>query len=110
MAYCGQPELMDYFNWSIASNAPEKMVACPFLDGGSGMPAAVLALFVFGAVGLALTYRVRHPGPIVVAFILTGGVAAIASPAPSINILAIVLFVGIAGAGLYLYQRSKNTL
>jgi len=109
MAYCGQDPAA-YFNFSNAAAAPEKLVVCSYLDGGVGMPAVVLSLFVFGTVGMALTYRVRHPGPIVVAGLLTGGVAASTLPGPALSILALVILVAIAAMGMYLYQRSKDTL
>jgi len=110
MPYCGQDRLIDYFNFSTSPEAPVKAVACPFMQGGAGVPATVVSLFVFGAVGLALTYRVRHPAPIVVAFMLTGGVAAVTAPAEGINILAAVVFVAIAAMGMYLYTRAKRSL
>lgn len=110
MAYCGQPSLLDYFNTSTAGPSLEKSVVCPFLDGGAGMDPAVLALFIFGPVGLALAYRNRHPAPMLVAGILTGGVAAISAPASLMNVLALVLLIGISAGAYYLYQKSKRSL
>lgn len=108
MPYCGQENLVDYLNFSTSPEAPVKAVACAFVQGGAGMPPVVISLLVFGTVGLALTVRVQHPGPLLVAFILTGGIAALSAPGPGINILGIVLFVGIAALGLYLYKRAQG--
>lgn len=108
--YCGQPELVDYLNFSSSANAPVKAVVCPYVQGAAGMPPEVLSLLTFGTVGMALTVRVRHPGPLLVAFILTGGIAAASAPGGAINVLALVLFVGIAALGLYLYQRAQSSL
>lgn len=110
MAYCGQDRLLDYLNFGSSAAAPEKAIVCAFTEGGAGMPPTVLSLFVFGSIGLALTYRVRHPAPIMTAGMLTAGVAAINAPGPGLNILGIVLFVGISALALYLYQRARTTL
>lgn len=110
MAYCGQDSLLDYLNFGTSANAPEKAVVCAFVDGGAGMPPVVLSLMVFGTVGLALTYRVRHPAPIMVSFMLTAGVAAINTPAGAVNILAVGLFVGLSALGMYIYSRARTTL
>lgn len=109
MQYCGQDKLIDYFNFSTSAEAPVKLVSCAFTQGG-GVPASVLSLFVFGAIGLALTYRVRHPAPILVSFMLTGGVAATTAPGEGINILAAVFFFGLAAMGMYLYAKASRTL
>lgn len=108
--YCGQDRLIDYLNFSSSPSAPVKAVSCTFMDGGVGIQPEVLALFVFAPVGLALTYRVRHPAPILVAFMLTGGVAAISAPGQGINILAVVFFIGISAMGMYLYSRASRSL
>jgi len=70
----------------------------------------VFALMFFGALGLGLTVRVQHPAPIIVAFILTAGVAALSLPGTAAQMLAIVLFFSLAGMGLYLYQRAQSSL
>ncbi|MDR9380969.1 MAG: hypothetical protein RI560_04760 [Natronomonas sp.] len=110
MQYCGQDRIVDYLNFSTSSDAPVKAVVCPFTQGGVGIPPEVLSLFVFGAIGLTLTYRIRHPAPILVAFMLTGGVAAGSAPGRGINILAAVVFIGISAMGLYLYSRAGRQL
>lgn len=110
MAYCDQPNLIDYLNWSTSADAPVKAVTCPFVEGGAGIPPVALSLLVFGGVGLALTVRVRHPGPILVSFILTGGIAAASAPGQAINMLGLAIFVGISALGLYLYQRMQSSL
>jgi len=110
MQYCGQDKLIDYLDFSTSAEAPVKAVACTFMDGGAGMPGPVLSLLVFGTIGLTLTYRVRHPAPILVAFMLTGGIAAASAPGQSINILAAVFFVGLSALGMYLYSKASRTL
>lgn len=110
MQYCGQPNLSDYLNFSSSAEAPVKAVVCPYVQGGAGMPPEVISLITFGSVGLALTVRVRHPGPLLVAFILTAGIAALSAPGQGINLLAVALFVGISALGLYLYQRAQSEL
>jgi len=106
--YCDQSSLTEYLNWSVAD--PPQAVVCPFVQGGSGMPPEVISLLVFGSVGLALTIRVRHPGPLLVAFMLTGGIAAAGAPGGAINLLGIAVFVGISALGIYLYQRAQSEL
>lgn len=109
MQYCGQSSLLDYLNFSTSAEAPVKAVTCSYMQG-VGVPPGVLALFVLGPIGLALAYRNRHPAPILVAFMLTGGVAAIAAPGEGINILAAVFFIGLGGMGLYLYSKASRSL
>lgn len=110
MPYCGQENLADYLDFSIGPEAPVKAVVCPFIQGGVGIPPTVLSLFVFGTVGLGLAYRARHPAPILISFMLTGGVAAGTAPAQGVSILAAVFFFGITALGLYLYTRAGRTL
>lgn len=111
MAYCEQPNLVDYLNPEAAGgNWPVKATVCAFTEGGAGVPGPVLSLIVFGAVGLTLSIRVQHPGPLIVAFILTAGITAASAPAGGINILAIVLLAGIAVLGLYVYQQAQDSL
>lgn len=86
-------------------------VVCPFTsDMGAGLGLNVFAMFVFGALGLALTVRTKHPGPVVVAGMLSAGVVAGQLPAGAVQIMALVLFFGIAVLGLYLYQRAQSSL
>lgn len=94
-----------------SGQAPLDAVICPFAaDYGVGMGLGVFSLFVFGALGLALTVRTRHPGPIVVAGMLSAGVVAAQLPAGAAQILTLVLFFGISVLGLYLYQRAQSSL
>lgn len=110
MEYCGQDSLIDYLNFSTSPEAPVKAVSCTYMQGGVGIPPTLLSLFVFGTIGIGLTYRVRHPAPVVVAFMLTGGIAAVSAPAEGINILAAVIFVAIAAMAMYLYSRASTSL
>jgi len=94
-------------NFSSASDA----VICAFsADGGAGLGLPLFGLLVFSFIGMGLTVRVQHPAPLVVAFVLTAGVAALSLPGAGAQILAIVLFFAIAGVSLYLYQRAQSSL
>ena len=108
--YCGQAELVDYFNFSTSPQAPVKAVVCPFVQGGSGMPLAVFSMFFFGAVGLALANRIQHPAPLIVAAMLTATVAMASMVGNAANVFAIVIFVTIAGLGVWLYSRANNAI
>jgi len=109
MPYCDKASLADYLA-SFAGDDPVKAVVCPFVDGGGGIPGPVLSLIVFGVVGLTISYRVRHPGPIVVAGILTGGVAALSVPGQAMKLFVLAMFGGISILGLYIYQRAQSSL
>jgi len=108
--YCGQPTVIDYFNFSTSPQAPIKAAVCPFVQGGAGMPFTVFSMFFFGVVGLALANRIQHPSPLIVAAMLTTGVAALSIPGAAANIFAIVLFMTISGLGIWLYSRANSSL
>lgn len=108
--YCGQPDVVNYFNFSTSPQAPVKAVVCPFVQGGTGMPLAVFSMFFFGIIGLALANRTQHPAPLVVAAMLTAGVAALSMAGQAANIFAIVLFFAIAGLGVWVYARANSSL
>lgn len=108
--YCGQPDVANYYNFSTSPQAPVKAVVCPIVDGGAGMPLTIFSMFFFGAVGLALANRTQHPGPIVVAGILTAGVAAQSIAGQAAIILWIALFFAIAGVGIWLYSRANTSI
>lgn len=110
MPYCGQDAAIDYLNFSTSPEAPVKAVACGFVQGGAGIPPTALSLLVFGPLGLALAWRIQHPGPIVVVGILTAGIAAASAPAAGLNLFGLMLFFGIAALGIYLYARAQNSL
>jgi hypothetical protein len=110
MQYCDRPELTDYLT-NFTGQDPVKSAACPFVqDAGAGMGLTVFSLFFFGAIGLSLTARAQHPGPIVVAMMLTGGVATFALPGIAAKIAMLVLLFAISGLGVYLYARAQSSL
>ncbi|MGB9966110.1 hypothetical protein [Halobacterium hubeiense] len=74
------------------------------------MPLAVLSLFVFGFLGLALTARVQHPGPIAVAGILSAAVVASTLPGIAAKMLAIVILFILTAGGMYMYSRLGSSL
>lgn len=107
---CTRPELQDYLgNFTIPSDA----VVCPFVQdagGGLGLGLPLFALLFFGPLGLAMAVRIQHPGPIVVAGMLTIGAIAASLPGQAAQIAAIIMFFAIMGIGLYIYQRASSSL
>lgn len=84
---------------------------CPYTaDAGAGLGLAMFGLFVFTSLGLGLTIRTRHPGPVMVGGILSSGMMAAALPGLAAKILALVLFAGISGIGIWIYSRARTTL
>lgn len=105
---CTRPELTDYLgNFTIPTDA----VVCPFVqDAGLGIGLAMTALLILGPLGLAMSVRIRHPGPIVVAGMLTIGAMATSLPGQAAQIAALVLFFAIVAIGFYIYQRASTSL
>lgn len=107
---CTSSSLLDYLRDFTGQN-PLDAAVCPFTSSaGASMPLAVLSLFVFGFIGLALAVRVQHPGPIVVAAILTASVVAASLPGIAAKILAIVILFTLTAGAMYLYSRAQSTL
>lgn len=97
----------------ILVDEPNKVdaVVCAFTsDMGTGMGFAVFTMFFFGPLALAFSARVQHPGPILVVGIFSAGLFATSLPGIMAKLFALVLFFGIAGAGLVIYQRAQSTL
>jgi len=110
MAWCDRPELVDYLT-NMSGQDPIKAVACPFVQsGGADMGLIMFSMFFFGFIGMSLSYRVQHPGPLIVAGILTAGIVTLAVPSVLATILTIVLFFGLSMLGMYLYQRAQGEL
>lgn len=110
MGYCNKGSLADYLDLANPQDLLRAIV-CPFAQGdGLGIGVAAFAIIVWGVVGLALTVKVRHPAPIVITGLLLGGTFALALPGVGARILAIVVFVGLSGLGLWLYQRAQSSL
>jgi len=94
----------------FSGQAPLDAVTCPFsAEWGLGMGPLFL-MFVVGFMGLGLTVRTRHPGPIVTAGMLSAGVFAASIPGIVAKIFAFVVFVGFSAAGLMIYQRMQSSL
>lgn len=94
----------------FGGSAPIDAITCPYsADYGLGMGPLFL-MFVVGFMGLGLTVRTRHPGPVLTAGMLSGGVFAASLPGIVTKIFAFVLFVGFAAGGLMLYQRMQSSL
>jgi len=108
--YCDRSGLLDYLT-NFTGDDPVKAATCPFVqDAGAGMGLAVFSLLFFGGVGLALSIRVQHPGPVLVSFMLTGGVAALSLPGRAVQLFALVFLFGIAALGIFLYQKAQSSL
>lgn len=109
---CDRTELEHYLQ-NFTGLDPVNSVVCPFAqsDGsGLGMGIPLFALVVLGPLGLAMTVRMQHPGPLIVAGMLTIGAIAANLPGQAAQIGAIVFFFAIAAIGLFLYQRFKRSL
>lgn len=109
---CNRPQLIDYLS-NFTGQDPINAVVCPFAQsggGGAGMGLPVFALFVVGMLGIGLSIRAQHPGPVVVAGMLSAGLFAASLPGIALKIFALVMFFGIAAVGLYLYQQSQSAL
>lgn len=88
-----------------------ELIRCAFTSsGGAGLDVGVFGLFLFGTLGMALSIRTQHPAPVLVSGILCAGVVAASIPGIAAKIFALILFFGIAGLGLYVYQRTRRTL
>lgn len=109
---CNRPELQDYLT-NFTGLDPVNAGICPFVqsDGaGLGLGLPLFALLVLGPLGLGMTVRMQHPGPLLVAGMLTIGAIAANLPGQAAQIGAIVFFFAIAGIGLFLYQRFNRAL
>lgn len=107
---CERAELTDYLK-NFTGSDPIDAVACAYAqDSGAGMGMPLFAMFLFSFMGLALTVRVQHPAPILVAAMLSAGLFAALVPGIIAKIAAIVLFFGITALGLYIYNRARSEL
>jgi hypothetical protein len=87
---------------------PFEALYCPFVqDAGAGMGMSLFALVFFSAIGLAMSVRIQHPGPILVAGMLSAAFVAASIPGQAATIMLLVFVMGIAALGLYLWQRAQ---
>ena len=106
---CDKESLWQYLA-DFSGTRPIEAVYCPFTsDAGAGMGVPVMGLFVFGMIGLGLTVRTQHPGPVVVAGMLSAAVVSPALPPQAATILWIGMAFAIAALGLYLIQRARSS-
>lgn len=109
---CNRSNLIDYLS-GFTGQDPINAIICPFAQssgGGAGMGLPVFAMFVVGFLGLGLSIRAQHPGPVLVAGMLSMGLFATALPGIVLKVAALVFFFGIAAMGMYLYQRARTSL
>lgn len=107
---CNRTSLIDYLD-NFTGNDPIDAVACAYAqDSGAGMGMPLFFMFVASFMGLALTVRVQHPAPVVVAGMLSAGLFAALMPGILSKIFALVLFFAVAGLGIFVYNRAKSEL
>lgn len=107
---CDADALIDYLA-DFGGQRPIDAILCPFAGpNGADMGLVVVGLLFIGGMGMALTIKNRHPGPILVAGMLSAGLFATALPGGAAKIFALVLVMGIAGVGLILYKRARTSL
>lgn len=109
---CNRGQLIDYLA-NFTGQDPINAVICPFAQssgGGAGMGLGVFALFTIGFLGIGLTIRAQHPGPLIVAMMLSAGLFATSLPGIALKIAAIVILFAIAAMGLFMYQRAQTSL
>jgi hypothetical protein len=104
---CTKADLADYLS-DFGGNNPMDAIACPFVQG-TPITMATFSIFFFGAIGLSLTAKTRHPSPVIVASMLSAGVVATSVPGIGAKLMALALVFGIAGAGLIIYKRAAST-
>lgn len=95
---------------NFTGQAPLDAVTCSYsADWGLGMGPSFM-LFMVGFLGLGLTIRTRHPGPVTIAGMLSAGVFAVSVPGIAAKIFAFVLFIAFSAAGFMVYQRAQSSL
>jgi len=106
---CTRPKLIHYLQ-NFTGQDPLDAVVCAYrASEGAGM-GPVFGMMVFAGLGVGLSIRAQHPGPVLVAGVLSIGLFAASLPGAAIEIVAIVLVVGIAAAGLFLYISAQSRL
>lgn len=106
---CDKEHLWQYLA-DFSGTRPLEAVYCPFTqDIGAGMGVPVFGLFVFGIVGLGLTIRTQHPGPVVVAGMLSAAAIAPTLPPQAATVMWIGMVFAIAALGLYLIKRARSS-
>lgn len=109
---CNRPGLTDYLT-NFTGQDPINAVACPFAQeagNGLGLGLPVFATFLFGVIGLGLTVRTQHPGPLLVAGILSIGAISSSIVGDAAGIIALVFVMILAAMIIYVYQNAKNKL
>jgi uncharacterized membrane protein len=110
MAACTQYDAAWKYLADFSGRSALDAIGCAFsADWGLGMGPTFM-LFVFGFLGLALTVRTRHPGPVVVAAMLSAGTIAASIPGIAVKVMAFVIFIGFAAAAFFIYQRAQGAL
>jgi len=90
---------------------PLDAVICPFAGGnGAGLGEPLVVLLLVSFMGLGLSIRAQHPGPILVVGILSAGLVATSMAGIGAQLFAIVLFFGTAAVAFLLYQRASTSL
>lgn len=109
---CNASNLTHYLE-NFSGLDPVNAAVCPYAQsggGGLGLGVPLFTLLVVGPIGLGLTARTQHPGPVIIAMMLTIGAIAATLPGPAATVVAIVLLFSLAAFGLYIYQRAQSAL
>lgn len=107
---CDKASLWEYLA-DFSGQRPIDAVVCPFAGpNGASMGVTVFSIFFVAALGFGLTVRTQHPGPIVVAGLLSAGLFGTTLPGMGATIFWMLMVFGIAAAGLYIYQRAQTSL
>lgn len=94
---------------NFSGQAPIDAITCPYSDWALGM-GPLFIMFVVGFMGMAVAIRTRHPGPVLVAGMLSAGVFAASLPGIAAKIFAFVIFIGFSSISIYIYQRMQGAL
>ena len=107
---CTRTPMWKYLADPWGGSNPFEALYCPFVQdagGGMGMGMGLFALVIFGVIGLGISARIQHPGPILVAGMLSTAFVAASVPGQAATIMLLVFVFGIAALGLYLWQRAQ---
>lgn len=108
---CDESALIDYLKVWDNPTAPVDAVVCPFTsDAGAGMATPLFVLVVAMGLGVGLSIRAQHPGPVLAAFMLSAGFFATRLPGGGARVLVIVLLFGVAAAGYVIYRSTSQSL
>ena len=103
---------LSYYLENFSGIRPLDSAICPYVQGGDGLGLGLplFALLILGPLGLAMSARAQHPGPVIIAGLLVVGSVGAVVAGPAAQVVAVVMLFSIAAFGLYLYQRAQSSL